>query len=251
MATTVSFPAGTNSLRGYLFRPRNPGRHGALIWNHGSPYPLQRSGPIERFHDFAKFFLEEGFVVFVPDRRQRAIIFSDASTDPEDQESTAAVQRAIKDQLDQNHDDFRSAYNWLVKQPYVDKNRIIAGGYSAGATQAMYEAGLSSDVRGFLLFTPGGSQWKTSPFMREMFLTNARTAHAPIFVAQAQNDIQLQGISAIGKELAKKGKPNATMVYPPHGSTQKEANLLALTGVSVWSADVRDFLHAVVPGTGQ
>ncbi len=246
-AEIVSFHSGATRLGGYLFRPETPGKHPVMIWNHGSPVPVLQFGSVSRFDDVARFFLQRDFILFIPDRRARTIAFADA-TDPAegDQEAAATVKASIKEALEQNHSDFIAAKEWIKNQPYADPENIFAGGYSAGALQCLYEASVGSHVRGFVLFTPGSKQWTTSPLLQDMMLTGAKMSTAPIFIAQAQNDGRLEAIAAIGKVLAKKGPPNATIVYPPHGKTQKEANGFALTGVAAWSRDVGPFLDTIL-----
>ena len=247
VASVVSFSTGTNLLNAYLFKPETPGPHPVIVWNHGSPKPILQSGPVARFNALAKFFIDHDFVLFIPDRRARTIVFADeGAVDPNDQEAVAAATQTLRDSLDENHADFLSAAAWLKKQSFVKKNRIFVGGYSAGAIQAMYEGSLNSELRGLLLFTPGSVQWSKSAFLRQILLTGASTSRAPIYIAQVQNDAHLQAIAAMGKELAKKGPPNATIVYPPHGKTQPEASLFALTGVNTWGPDVAQFLESAM-----
>ncbi|MDB6029560.1 MAG: dienelactone hydrolase [Verrucomicrobiales bacterium] len=246
IASVISFAGEKLALNAYLFRPETPGSHPVIIWNHGSPKPILQSGPVSRFDALADYFLQRGFVLFIPDRRARNVVFSDGEAVDTDQEATASARRALKESLDENHSDFQSAVRWLKKQAFVDPTKIFLGGYSSGAVQALYEAGVTSDVRGFILFTPGSAQWSNSPFLREMMTTGVKMSKAPIFIVQVQNDAHLQAISTLGKELAKKGKPNATMVYPPHGKTQKEASIFALTGVHVWGPDIAGFLDAAM-----
>ncbi len=247
VASVISFPIETGTLNAYVFRPETPGRHPVIVWNHGSPKPILQSGAVSRFDAMAQFFIDNNYILFIPDRRARIIVFADeAKADENDQEAMAAATATIRESLNQNHADFQSAVTWLKKQSFVDGSRIFVGGYSSGAIQAMYEASLNSELKGLLLFTPGSVQWSKSAFLRRILLEGARTSKAPIYIAQAQNDAQLQAISAMGQELGKKGKPNATIVYPPHGRSQPEASLFALTGVNVWGSDVAQFLDAAI-----
>src|SRR5690349_3848915 len=59
----VDFTSDGLTLHGYLFAPPGSGPFPAIVWNHGSEeYP-----GVGKF--IAKFYVENGFVVFFPHRR--------------------------------------------------------------------------------------------------------------------------------------------------------------------------------------
>jgi poly(3-hydroxybutyrate) depolymerase len=62
----VTFPHGSLTLVGFLFRPAGAGPFPAIIWNHGSE---KNPGTGPEFDAVAAAFVPAGFVVFAPMRR--------------------------------------------------------------------------------------------------------------------------------------------------------------------------------------
>src|SRR5215472_16932117 len=62
-AEEVSFPSGTLTLHGFVFKPSGTGPFSAVLWNHGSE---RLPG---RLQQLADFFTGKGYVFFVPHRR--------------------------------------------------------------------------------------------------------------------------------------------------------------------------------------
>lgn len=241
--TKTTFVSTNARLAAVTFKPAGSGPFPAIIWNHGGRVSLLETGPVSRFYEIARFFTEHGYVVCIPDRSARSLRFEIESTDPEE---IAIAKRSALEFFEINHVDQLAAIEWLQKQPFVDTNRLITMGYSSGGVQSIYEADRYPNLRAAVIFTPNAIIWTKSPLFREIVTDSVRHMKCPMFLIQAQNDFNLDVSAALGAELVAKGKPSKGMVYPPHGASQRDANLFALTGTAAWGKDVLEFLDAAL-----
>ena len=65
---------------------------------------------------------------------------------------------------------------------------------------------------------------------------------APIFLAQAENDLDTAATLDLAAELARLGKAHECHIYPPWGFTPSEGHLFETHGSLIWGDDVREFL---------
>lgn len=73
---TVSYISGKHSFAGYLYTPKGKGPFPAVIWNHGHSGHLLRAGASSEYEDIARLYVNDGYIVFIPDRHMH-----DVSTD--------------------------------------------------------------------------------------------------------------------------------------------------------------------------
>lgn len=111
-----------------VYQPNGRGPFPLVVINHGSPRnPADRkSEPRKRYAKQAEWFLDRGFAVAIPMRRGYAnsggrYAEGYACEDPDYQ--TAGLSTA---------NDIRAALAWLRDQPWVDPDRIVLLGQSAG-----------------------------------------------------------------------------------------------------------------------
>lgn len=111
-----------------VYRPDRPGPFPLVMISHGSPRnPADRkSEPRKRYPKQAEWFVDRGFAVAIPMRRGYAnsggrYAEGYACDDPDYR--TAGLSTA---------NDIRAALSWLREQPWIDPDRIVLLGQSAG-----------------------------------------------------------------------------------------------------------------------
>src|SRR5437868_276525 len=94
----VTFQSGEATLNAYVFRPNGAGPFPVVMWNNGSPKSLLDAGPVSRFQELAKFYVSHGYVLMIPDRRERYLGFEDGDINTvEDQEAHAVEVNTVKE----------------------------------------------------------------------------------------------------------------------------------------------------------
>lgn len=161
----VFFVSGNYTLRGYLYRPSGEGRFPVMIWNHGHAGHLAPM-PAGEYSALAKFFLNNGYVFFMPDRHVD-ITSKDYSEELQkliSQPPSAEIEaRKFHEKLDLNNRDIIAALDWIKTQPYADPNRIVMSGWSSGGMQALSLADQNLGVRACVVFSPGVLSWYRTP----------------------------------------------------------------------------------------
>ncbi len=244
----VSFTNGDLKLNGWLYKPQGKGNgpFPAVIYNHGSE---KTPG---WFPGVAKFYLEKGFVVFVPHRHGHGRSPGDYIVDlqtkfRETAKDEASVQKKTIELHEFYNSDVVAAVNWLKSQPFVDSKKMIMSGISYGGIQTVLASEKGLGMKAFIPFAPAAMSWKGNPLLRERLLTAIKNAKAPVFLLQAENDYNLGPTELLGKELNGKGGANRSKLYPPYGTTNQEGHgAFATKGSAIWGADVSTFLDQVL-----
>ena len=131
----VEFTGGELRLQGFLWKPDGDGPFPALLWNHGSEKLPGTMASV------APYFVERGYVFFVPHRRGQGrspgpyIMDQLNAAGPREARNRAIValqEIQLQDQL--------AALNFLKSNSFVDKNRIAVMGFSFGGIQTMLAA---------------------------------------------------------------------------------------------------------------
>jgi dienelactone hydrolase len=231
----VSFPGDGLTLYGYLFSPPGPGPFPAIVFNHGSEeYP-----GVGKY--IAQFYVENGFVFFLPHRRghgrshDAAPYIGDAADDP--------LSPALADGLVQQSDDVIAAAAYVGSLPYVDKTRIATIGCSFGGIEALFAAEQGTGLVSAVDFAGASYMWDRSPPLRERMKTAARNARIPVFFIQAENDANTAPTLVLSQEMRDAGKPTRAHVFPPHGETTRDGHGFCVDGeFPAWGPEVLDFL---------
>src|SRR5438046_10745130 len=126
------------SIAATVLRPDAQGPFGAVILNHGvSASARERSRESsDLLINAAAVFARRGYVVVMPLRRGFGETGGDMAEDPgscSNPDYKGAEQNAA--------DDVMAAYNYARGLPYVDGNRMILAGQSAGGMVAVFTAG--------------------------------------------------------------------------------------------------------------
>jgi len=244
-AQAVQYEAGGRSLPGYLYRPSSDGPHPAVLWNHGSEKE-PRAQP-----ELARFYVEHGFVFFVPIRhghgnadgpyivdRQRE--FAEKENDQD------LVRREAVRLHDEYNADVIAALAWLKEQPFVDHKRIIVSGVSYGGIQTLITAEKGLGVRGFIAFAPGAMSF-ANVALRDRMKDAAKNSKAPLLLLQAQNDYSTGPSEILAPILKANGLPSHSTVYPAFGSTNQHGHGAFATwslGVEQWGGEALKFIEA-------
>lgn len=234
----VSFPSGTTTLRGYLWKPPGAGPFPTILYSHGSEeYPGSKEGQ-------AKFFLAHGYALFVPHRRGQGqskhageyigTIYNRAGTGSQ----------AFPDELVAQNDDVKAAAEYLAKQPWVDKKRIAAVGCSLGGIESLLAAERVPGIAAAVDFAGGSQTWATNQPLQERMKSAAEHANVPVFFVQAENDYNTAPSRTLSDVMTKAGKKNRLEIYPPNGTTPGEGHAFCIGGdAPPWGDHVLAFLH--------
>lgn len=246
---TVTFTSGSLALRGVVFRPTAPGRHVAILFNHGSgkdyTKELAAVGPA-----YAKL----GYVFFAPSRRGQWL---SAATGHYVIDSLDAIAKAqgmdARNRLlvtlmkGEQLDDVRAALAWLKKQPWVNGDRVFVAGNSYGGIVTMYAAAYLDGIVGAINFAGAAQSWKDSPPLQAALTDVAKVARVPVFFGQAENDYDLTPSRELSRVMTERKLPNVMKVFPAFGKTTPEGHSFGYFGSATWSAEVQAFI-ASPPG---
>src|SRR3954453_8584420 len=138
----VRIPAQNgNTIAATVLRPEAQGPFGAIILNHGvSASARERSRESsDLLINAAAVFARRGYAVIMPLRRGFGDTGGDMAEDPgscSNPDYKSAEQNAA--------DDVMVAYNYARGLPYIDGNRMILAGQSAGGMVSVFTAGTRS-----------------------------------------------------------------------------------------------------------
>src|SRR5690348_13048766 len=121
----VTFPSGSLTLGGFVFKPNGPGPFPLVVWNHGSEHFPDR-GP--QFDSVAAVFVPAGYAVFAPMRRghsdSQGEYISESIQNESARHGTAAGVRLGAQLLETSQvDDQLAGLAFLKRQPFVDTTR--------------------------------------------------------------------------------------------------------------------------------
>src|SRR5262249_14803011 len=124
-------------------------------------------------------------------------------------------------------------------------------GCSYGGIQTMLAAEKGLGVRAFVPFAPAAMSYANKA-LRERLATAAKSAKAPVFVLQAQNDYSTGPCELLGPLLEQKGHPSHAKIYPAFGTTNQEGHggfACRSLGITIWGSDVLEFIDAAMKAT--
>lgn len=242
-----------------ILRPHGEGPFGAVVLNHGAPLGAgarSRESPELLIHTAAAF-ANRGYAVLMPLRRGFGATGGDFAEDPGscgDADFRRAEPAAAADVL--------AAYAFARKLPYVDGERIILAGQSAGGVAALYAAAQAPPgLRAVLAFAAGRGADPTRPGLpcaaerlAEVFEDIGRSLRAPTLVYYAQNDLFFGPATSRAwfARLTAAGASAEYLLLPPYGANGHFVFTDA-GGTEVWLPAVERFLarHRIpFKGTG-
>jgi dienelactone hydrolase len=243
-AQEVSFPSGTLTLRGFLFKPSGDGPFPSVLWNHGSEHLPGRLQPL------ADFFTSKGFVFFIPHRRGQGRssdagpYVMDSLRNEGQQRGPSARSAKLVDMMELHFQDQLAALAYLRSQPFVDIKRIVVMGCSFGGIQTLLAAENAPDIRAAVDFAGGSESWQSSPDLRARMTKAAQHAKVPVLFIQAEGDYDLTPSRTLSKEMEKHGKRAQMKIYPSVGRTPQENHEFCAHSVSIWGTDVLAFTNS-------
>ncbi len=232
----VTFQNGDLALKGFLYQPaQGNGPWAAIVYNHGSEKNLAYIDKL------ALPFVQQGYVFFAPNRRGQG-----RSPGPYISDQLGTLKGAQWSQMlvklhEEQLSDQLTGLAYLERLSFVDSNKIGVFGWSFGGIQTILGVAESSRYQAAVHCAGAAQTWDTSPELRERLLRAARSAKAPVFFLQAENDYSLTAQAALSDEMNKFGKLNQVKIFPAFGSSQQDGHEFCAKGSDVWGSEVFSF----------
>ena len=246
----VSYTSNGKTFDGYVFKPEGEGPFPAVVFNHGHTKHLIEAGRATEYYSLARVFVNDGFVLFIPDRHMRYVQTNEFSTELREMMAAHAPKAEIDDIRYRetsliNANDVAASVKWLKQQAYIDSRRVVLSGWSGGALAALNASSMALDVRALVLFCPAVTQWH-EPEAKKMFSTALEKFPGPIFVVQAANDKSTEPARRAEAILKRRDTPYRVMVYPYTQRSDIQNDSIPILGWELWGYDVMTFLDNVI-----
>jgi dienelactone hydrolase len=241
--TEVFYPSGGLRIQAYLYRPEGDGPFPSVVYNHGSRSGRERQSM--PFEHIGRLLTGAGYVALVSERRGYGR--SDGITWPED---VGRKHGRMVARLDEETDDVLAAVDFLRTQAFVDGKRLGVMGWSFGGIVTMFAVSRSSAFAVAVDQAGGALTWNGNPDVRAALTAAAQKSTTPTLLQVAENDRTTDSITTVAKILEKRGVPHRMVIYPPFAAGASRSfgtgapghMVFAERGMSVWSADVLEFL---------
>jgi dienelactone hydrolase len=224
-----------------IYKPPGTGPFPLLVMNHGK----ERGNPVnqkrDRFLSMSREFVKRGYAVVVPMRKG----FSQSSGTYSDYGCN------MKDNGQQQADDVTAVLDALVKQPWVDRSRIVVAGQSYGGLATMaFGTRQYPGVRGLLNFAGGlridggNCDWKSS--LVTAFASYGAATSLPSLWFYGENDTFFDHPLAQRLQQAYQaaGGPSQLIAYGPF-KNDAHGMIGSRDGVSIWLPEVERFLRGI------
>lgn len=248
----VRIPAagGEYSLAATILRPPGEGPYGAVVLNHGTPGSASGRAreSSELLMTAAAVFARRGYVVLMPLRRGFGATGGEFAEDP-----GSCANPDYRKGEEAASEDVMAAYEFARALPYVDRDRMILAGQSAGGIVSIYTAGARhpQGLVAVLSFAAGrggnpdfrpGVPCAVEPVARLLESVGA-SVKAPVLLHYAQNDLYFNAqTSRLWYErFAAAGARAEYVLQPPFG---RDGHYIFSEepGVSYWLPAVERFL---------
>jgi dienelactone hydrolase len=241
---------GGYSIAATILRPEGAGPYGAVVLNHGVAGSRREraSESSDLLIDAAKVFARRGFVVVMPLRRGFGATGGEMAEDPgmcsnpDYQKGEYAASQ-----------DVMAAYDYARKLPYIDGNRMILAGQSAGGMVALFAAGARQPqgLVAVLSFAAGrGGDPETNPGVpcavepiAKVMESLGRNVKVPVLMQWAENDLFFSPkVSRGWFERFARGGSGAEYVLQPALGHNGHYLFGSTLGVRYWLPTVEAFL---------
>ncbi|MFZ6718571.1 alpha/beta hydrolase family protein [Undibacterium sp. Ji49W] len=241
----VHFENQALTLGGELYKPAGNGPFPAVLYNHGSASGMWSS---DASKVLGPLFASRGWVFFMPYRRGQGL---SAKAGPYISDEIAAAQRRggmseavatmVRLHSTDHLQDQLAGLQWLKTQAFVQANTIAVAGQSFGGIQtvlgvAAYPYCAAVDAAG------GAESWSKAAALQDLMRTAVRSAQAPVFFFQAENDYDLAPSKVLHAEMQQAGKTSEMKIYPPFGKSDKDGHSFSYRGSDIWFEDVFAFM---------
>ena len=254
----VILAPGGYTLSMAILRPRGSGPFGAVILNHGVP-PTARARQAESpelLMHTAGALVRRGYAVFMPLRRGFGASGGHYAEDPgscSNPDFRRGERAAAADVL--------AAYQYARKRPYVDSQRMILAGQSAGGVASLYAAAQQPEgLAAVLAFAAGRGGDPSGPVgvpcasarLAEVFAELGRAVRAPVLLYYAENDLYFGPETSRGwfSQFKAGGAPAEYVLQPPFGANGHYV-FTDKAGVDLWLPVVDQFLQRHGIGSGR
>ena len=232
-AQRALFLSGDHTLQGFIYKPAGKGPFPAIVFNQAST-DSPGATITEPFANLAKLFTSRGYVFFVPGRH--------ALPDSETDKKMNKAERLTRTH-EKHAANIAAAVKWLTTQVDVDESRISIIGDAPGGGSSLYALEYDLPINAMIVFSPGIQVIRESEPQRSRLQNIIRSAKAPIFLIQVQNDSSHLPAEILGPILEEKSGMNRVKVFSSYGETASEAQRFAVEGSPVWQRDVFSFLQ--------
>ena len=232
-----------------VLRPRGDGPFGAVILNHGvglGESARSLESPALLLHTAAEF-AQRGYAVLMPLRRGFGATGGPSAENPgmcSNADYARGERAAAADVL--------AAYAFARKLPYVDPERVILAGQSAGGVAALYAASQSPPgLQAVLAFAAGRGADPdnpgvpcAAPRLAEVFEDMGRRLKVPVLLYYAKNDLFFGPDATQGWFTRfKAGGARAEYVLQPPFGANGHYIFTDAAGVALWLPAVENFLR--------
>lgn len=242
VAEEMYFMSGGAVRRACYYKPPGNGPFPVMIYNQATPKPSPENGEPAPFLILAKFYVSNGYVLFLPGRPVLSGPDSDQVTTTKSAEAMEIGEMQLMASHEGHNLNIQSAVEWLKTQSFVDTDQIYMSGHSSGAIQTILLAEKNLGIKGYIAFSPAALLWDKHPKLQEALLSAVKNQTGPIFLIQPQNDFGLQPSVVLGPEIVMKGKPNRAKIFPAYGRAHAEGNGFAFNAPQIWGGDVLEFI---------
>lgn len=226
-----------------LVKPPGSGPFPAVVWHHGGVNP--RPGIVEYPLSavLGELFAKNGYVLLLPHRRGYGrsprfdlVVQFTAAKEIEDRN---IAQLKL---MDAYMEEVSGAVSYLEAQPYVDAKRLVVAGCSFGGQLALFASERALPIKAVVNFAGAAVSWNQSSRLRSRMLAAADAARVPVLLVQAENDYDLEPTRALARQLESGRKPHRVLIFPPHGTSQRDGHNFCETGGHIWGSGVFSFL---------
>ena len=239
----VTFPSGSLTLHGVLYRPAGKGPFPAVVYNHGS-----FQDPSTASEALGPLFANRGWVFVMPSRRGQGLsksagpyIRDEINASIKSGGMSAGVATMIR-LLETDHlDDQLAALAWLRTSAFVRPNRIAVAGTSFGGIETVFGAEKGSYCAA-VDFSGGAESWAQAPELQTVLTKSVRNSRVPIFFVQPENDYDLSPSRTLSAAMKEAGKPFEMKIYPAFGNSKEDGHTFGYFGGAVWADEVFRFL---------
>jgi len=246
----IPMASGRSAIAATILRPEGQGPYGAVILNHGvSASPRERARESsDLLINAAAVFARRGFVVVMPLRRGFGTTGGEMAEDPGTC-SNPDYRRAEANAAE----DVMTAYNYARTLPYVDGNRMMLAGQSAGGMVSIFTAGTRAPegLVAVLSFAGGrggdpdstpGTPCAIEPVAR-VFDMLGKNVRVPVLFNYAENDLFFSpNVSRGWYERFNANGANAEYVLQPAFGKDGHYLFGDTLGVRYWLPTVESFL---------
>ena len=127
------------------------------MFNQSATKPSYEKVEWPPFLSLAQFFTAHGYAFFLPGRYPHEEL--DHPTKGNTNSTKASPSKSTQ-QSEARNADLLAAISWVKGQSYIDENRIVLCGHSAGAIQALLVSAKTPEIRGTITFSVGAISWK-------------------------------------------------------------------------------------------